>query len=303
METAIVPRGHSAVMSRLRAHYNEALWVSEQLGGVDGLFFIRKLANDIETNWPTVLQQLEKIHRTLLDRKQLVVNITVDPAAQPETFQALEKFLAKLPAPGKATSKPWKPRSLPRSEALTAPTQVNYVGCAANLFDTGYQMHGSALVIARYLQTAWLWEKIRVQGGAYGGMCSFDHRAGTFVFASYRDPNLEKSLEIYKATGNYLKNLVLSEDELTRALIGAIGQLDSYQLPDAKGYSSCMRHLLGYTDEQRQQLRDEILATTQEHFNAFGETLNQACKHPTLSVLCSPESAKKAGLETQTKVL
>ncbi len=303
METAIVPRGHSAVMSRLRAHYNEAHWVGEQLGGVDGLFFIRKLANDIDVNWPAVVQQMEKIHATLLDREHIIVNLTVDSAALPSTLQAVDTFLEKLPTSGKAVSKAWKPTALPRSEALTAPSQVNYVGCAANLFDAGYKMHGSALVITRYLQTAWLWEKIRVQGGAYGGMCSFDQRAGTFVFASYRDPNLGKSLEIYKATGDYLKNLVLSEDELTRALIGAIGQLDSYQLPDAKGYSSCMRYLLGYSDEERQQLRDEVLATTQEHFNAFGETLNKAFENPTISVLCSSEAAAKAGLETQTKVL
>jgi Zn-dependent M16 (insulinase) family peptidase len=123
------------------------------------------------------------------------------------------------------------------------------------------------------------------------------------VFASYRDPNLAASLEIYKATGDYLENLVLSEDELTRALIGAIGQLDSYQLPDAKGYSSCLRHLLDYTDAERQQLRDEVLATTQEHFNAFGKELNQAFKHSAVSVLCSPESAAEAGLQTTTKVL
>jgi Zn-dependent M16 (insulinase) family peptidase len=192
---------------------------------------------------------------------------------------------------------------LPTSEALTAPTLVNYVGCAANLYEAGYKMHGSALVITRYLQTAWLWEKIRVQGGAYGGMCAFDQRSGVFTFASYRDPNLKASLEIYKQTGEYLKNLQLSEDELTRALIGAIGTLDAYQLPDAKGYSSCMRHLLNYSDEDRQQLRDEVLATTQEHFNAFGETLIQAFNTSAVAVLCSPEAADSAGLETKTRVL
>ena len=55
-------------------------------------------------------------------------------------------------------------------------------------------------LLTRYLQTAWLWEKIRVQGGAYGGMCSFDHRTGSFIFASYRDPNIIKSINVYKDT-------------------------------------------------------------------------------------------------------
>jgi len=303
METAIVPRGHSAVMSRLKAHYNEAHWVSEKMGGVEALFFIRQLAGDLETDWPAVLQRLEKIHQTLLDRNQIVVNATVDRAALPGALRSLGEFIEKLPNPGTFSPKDWNPPALPESEALTAPTMVNYVGCSANLFDAGYTMHGSALVISRYLQTAWLWEKIRVQGGAYGGMCAFDMRSGAFVFASYRDPNLAASLEIYKATGDYLENLVLSEDELTRALIGAIGQLDSYQLPDAKGYSSAMRYLLDYTDAERQQLRDEVLATTQEHFNAFGKTLNKAFEQSMVSVLCSPEAAAEAGLETTTKVL
>ncbi len=303
METAIVPRGHSAVMTRLKAHYNEAHWVSEKMGGVDALFFIRKLAGEIENNWPTVQQKLEKLFRLLLEREQLVINVTVDPAALPGVLQSLEGFLEHIPSTDGFAFKKWKPGELPASEALTAPSQVNYVGCGANLFDAGYTMHGSALVITRYLQTAWLWEKIRVQGGAYGGMCSFDQRSGTFVFASYRDPNLESSLKTYKATGDYLKNLKLSNDELTRALIGAIGQLDAYQLPDAKGYSSCMRYLIDYTDEKRQQLRDEVLSTTQKDFNVFGEVLNKAFENSAVSVLCSPETASNAGLETITKVL
>ena len=236
LETGVVPRGHSAVMTRLKARHHEAHWVSEQMGGVEALFFFRKLADDLDSNWDGILQRLEAIRTTLVDRKTLVINVTVDPASMPTILQPLEQFLKKLPSSGTFTSKDWKPGALPESEALTAPTLVNYVGCAANLYDAGYSMHGSAMVITRYLQTAWLWEKIRVQGGAYGGMCAFDQRSGVFTFASYRDPNLEASLEIYKETGEYLKNLELSEDELTRALIGAIGTLDSYQLPDAKGF-------------------------------------------------------------------
>jgi len=303
LETAIVPRGHSAVMTRLKARHHEAHWVSEQLGGIDALFFIRKLAAEIETDWPRVSQQLEEIRKNLLNRNQLVLNITVDSPSMPPVLKSVEQFIGQLPADNAPAKGKWNREPLPQSEALTAPTRVNYVGCAVNLFDAGYKMHGSALVITRYLQTAWLWEKIRVQGGAYGGMCSFDQRSGVFAFASYRDPNLESSLEVYKATGDYLKNLKLSEDELTRALIGAIGQLDSYQLPDAKGYSSCMRYLLNYSDEERQKLRDEVLATTQEHFNAFGELLNKAYAENAVAVLCSAESADKAGLKTKTKVL
>jgi Zn-dependent M16 (insulinase) family peptidase len=303
MESSLVPRGHSAVISRLRAHYNEAHWAGEQMGGVDAIFHIRRLADQIDADWPEVCRQLQRIHETLLDRGHLVFNVTADPEAMPAVLEALGGLIETLPAPGRFSAGEWQAPARPRSEALLAPSQVNYVGCSANLFDAGYQLHGSALVITRYLQTAWLWEKIRVQGGAYGGMCAFDQRSGAFVFASYRDPNLTASLEVYKATGDYLENLQLSDDELTRALIGAIGQLDAYQLPDAKGYASTMRYLIDYTDEERQQLRDEVLATTQEHFNAFGRVLSKAFKNPSVAVLCSADAAADAGLETRTRVL
>jgi len=303
LETAMVPRGHSAVITRLKAQFNEAHWVAEQMGGIEALFFIRNLAEEMDKNWDAVCARLQTVHGKLMNRNGMVVNITVDASALPAVLQSLDPFIASLGAAEEVAVQTWAPSALPRSEALTAPTRVNYVGCAASLFDAGYAMHGSALVITRYLQTAWLWEKIRVQGGAYGGMCGFDQRSGVFTFASYRDPNLQASLDIYKATGHFLKNLTLSEDELTRALIGAIGQLDAHQLPDAKGYSDCMRFLLRYTDEERQQLRDEVLSTTEAHFHSFGEILNAAFDQPAIAVLCAADTAEKSSLATKTKVI
>jgi Zn-dependent M16 (insulinase) family peptidase len=303
LETAMVPRGHSAVITRLKAQFNEAHWVAEQMGGIEALFFIRRLAEEMEQDWDAVCARLKTVHEKLMHRNNIVINVTVDAATLPGVLQSMEPFISSLGSTGDFMPKAWTPSALPRSEALTAPTRVNYVGCAANLFDAGYAMHGSALVITRYLQTAWLWEKIRVQGGAYGGMCGFDQRSGVFSFASYRDPNLQASLDTYQATGHFLKNLTLNEDELTRALIGAIGQLDAHLLPDTKGYSDCMRFLLGYTDEERQRLRDEVLATTQAHFNAFGDLLNSAFERPAIAVLCSTDTAEKSKLETKTKLI
>ncbi|MBN2163313.1 MAG: insulinase family protein [Pontiellaceae bacterium] len=303
LETAMIPRGHSAVMTRLKSHYHEAHWAEEQMGGIEALFFIRRLADEMEKDWKSVCRRLERIHQQLLDPEHLLINITVDADALPCIMKSIDPFLQSLPNNGTFAPQTWSPATLAPNEALTAPTRVNYVGCASSLYDAGYQMHGSALVITRYLQTAWLWEKVRVQGGAYGGMCSFDQRSGVFTFASYRDPNLQQTLDTYLATGHFLKELKLTEDELTRALIGAIGQMDSYQLPDAKGYSSALRYLIGFDDTRRQKIRNEVLATTQSHFNSFGDILEQAFRDAKVSVLCSTDSAEQAGLVTRTKVL
>lgn len=61
--------------------------------------------------------------------------------------------------------------------------------------------------------------------------------AGVFSFLSYRDPNLLKTLDVYDGTSDFLRELEVNDDTLTKAIIGTIGDVDSYQLPDAKGYS------------------------------------------------------------------
>ena len=298
MESSLVPSGHSAVMSRLKAHYHEAHRAAETMSGVDTLFFHRAMQKKMKEDWPGTVARLEGILQKMITGG-LIVNITADGKDRAPVSQTLEKFLAAFPKIKGISSKPWKfDTALSTSEALQAPSRVNYVGQAINLFDNGYKMDGSALVITKYLRTAWLWEKIRVQGGAYGAMCGFDPNCGVLAFASYRDPNLAATLEAYGQTADFLKNLHLDEDELTRALIGAIGGIDTYLLPDAKGYTDMLRYLTGQTDEKRQSLRNELLSTTAEDFKKFADFLSM--EKAVTSVLGSPASIKGSGLAFQS---
>ena len=165
------------------------------------------------------------------------------------------------------------------------PAQVNYVGKGCNIYDLGYNWHGSAHVITRHLRMGWLWDQVRVQGGAYGAFCSLDRMSGTLAQVSYRDPNVEKTLATYDATADYLRKLDLSDRDLTLAIVGAIGDLDTYLLPDARGAASLARHLTDDRDDLRQQMREEILGTTRRHFTEFAEVMAEAARAGTVCVL------------------
>jgi Zn-dependent M16 (insulinase) family peptidase len=65
----------------------------------------------------------------------------------------------------------------------------------------------------RYLRTGYLWDNVRVIGGAYGGFCNFNPTTGLFSFLSYRDPNLAKTLDTYDGTAAYLQDLHLTAGE------------------------------------------------------------------------------------------
>jgi Zn-dependent M16 (insulinase) family peptidase len=306
-ESGISFGGHSAAAARIRAHFDEADWAAEQMGGISNLFFLRELATRIDTDWPSVLAALEQIRTTLLTRAALLVNVTVEADNWAKIQPGVAELVGALPA-GNAAKATWTMGTLPKAEGLTIPAQVNYVGKGGNLYDLGYQLSGSYLTILQYVGTTYMWSKIRAQGGAYGGFANFDRASGNFAYLSYRDPNLLKTLDNYDGLPDFLKNLELSEDELTRSIIGAVGELDTPLLPDAKGFTSMLHYLTGYTNEQRQQFRDQVLGTTLADFKAFGEALAKLVDTGVIAVVGSQAAIEAANAErgnflTITKVL
>jgi Zn-dependent M16 (insulinase) family peptidase len=193
------------------------------------------------------------------------------------------------------------------SEGLTFPGQVNYVAKGANLKALGFEPTGGTAVAIKHLNTTYLWDKVRVQGGAYGGSSGLDPFAGTFAFTSYRDPNLLDTIDIYDKASAFLKDGV-GEQDLVRSVIGVIGTVDTYRLPDAKGFTSLVWELAGDTDEARQQRRDEILSASNRDFKALGEALDKVARNGQVVVLGSEKAIKAAndergGFLKVTKVL
>jgi Zn-dependent M16 (insulinase) family peptidase len=298
MEAALIPSGHSMVNRRLRSYQHEAGWVTEQINGIDNLIFTRELIEQVEKDWPAVVAKFEDIQGMLVDRSVMVANLTVDKDNWKKVKPQLSTFLGEIPKKG-AKLHTWKPDYTKESEGFTIPAQVNYVGKGANLYDLGYQLHGSVSVVRKYVDTTYMWEKIRVQGGAYGAFFVFDSNSGSLNYISYRDPNLLASLENYDGTPAFLHELEISDAELTKAIIGAIGEMDGHQLPDAKGYSAMTRTLTGYTDEERQKVRDQVLSTMVEDFKAFAKSLEAVIEKGQVAVLGSAEAIEEANKERE----
>ena len=306
MESGLAPGGHRFANTRLRAQFGGTGWVNDQTKGIGYLFALRELANDIDKKWPKVLKKLEDMRDALINSKTMLCNVTLDSANWKIVRPHLENFIFAMPVKDTEV-KPFETTAIIEKEGLAIPAQVNYVGKGADLYQLGYEYDGSAEVITGYLRMTHLWEKIRVLGGAYGAFVQFDDSTGVLTFLSYRDPNITATIKNYDAAAAFLKRLDasrLSDNELKKSIIAAIGDLDAYQLPDAKGYTSMMRYITGRTDEIRQKIRDEVLSTNGEDFIAFGEVLEKAAKSEAVVVVGSQAALEgaKAGLKV-TKVL
>lgn len=282
-EARLVPSGNGIVDTRIKAGLTEAGWIAEQMSGVSYLDFLKGLIKQVENDWESVEARLGSIRAKLFNRGRMIINVTADGALWGEAKGALDSFVGGLPNAALADAD-WPHRFEPKNEGLVIPAQVNYVGKGANLKALGVELSAASAVALRLLNTTYLWDKVRVQGGAYGGSSRFDLSSGNFAFLSYRDPNLLKTLEAYDGAARALR-AEIGETDLVRSVIGVVGDLDRPEFPDAKGYSAMWRILNGTTDALRQQRRDEILSTSRADFLALADAIDLVAKKGHVVVL------------------
>jgi len=321
LETSIQDSGHSMANTRIRSRYTVPGYISEKMSGISSLDSIKELLKQAEDDFPTLLARLENMRNVMLDattcRDGMILDITGDAAVFEKIQPSVEAFLANLPGDKDGAElqdfytqpHPWAAQAKEEMAALApiadegfvVPTQVSYVGKGGRMHAVGDAVHGSTAVVSRFLGTGYLWDNVRVIGGAYGGMCQYQPRDGVFSFLSYRDPNLAGTIDVYDKTAD---SIVASADQmeddaeaLAQAIIGAVADMDGALGPDQKGSVAFRRWLVRESPEYRQQYRDEVLNTAPADFRDFAERLREM-KDPSSAVVSSKAAfaaAEEAG--------
>lgn len=300
LESGIAGSGHQVASGRLAAMFRRSQVGDEMMGGIDYLKAVRKLIDRVDSEWESVVADLRKIQNVVVSRQDMLVNVTTSSDDFGSVKPVLNSFLDRLPARSDVFGSGWATSAslLKRTnEGLIVPSAVNYVGKAANVCDLGFLTSGGHSLAAKHLGTSYLWDTVRVQGGAYGGFCRLDARTGMFSFLSYRDPNIKATIDAYDGAAAYLAKVSLSDEALTKDVIGMIGAMDSYQLPDTKGFSSALRMITGETDELRQRRRDEVLGATVKDFRELGDMLDAVRHNGTIVVVGGEEALKKGNVD------
>lgn len=170
-------------------------------------------------------------------------------------------------------------------------SKVQYVVQGFNFKRLGYEYTGSMKVLETILRYDYLWNRVRVQGGAYGGFAQFD-RTGNMICGSYRDPNLRETLAVYDETVDYLKNFEVNDREMTKYIIGTISQMDTPLTPSMKGERAAAHYIQKLSWEDFQKERNEILATRQQDIRDLAGMMADVMKQDCLCVLGGEEKIK-----------
>ena len=179
-----------------------------------------------------------------------------------------------------------------RNEGFKTSSKVQYVARAGNFIDGGAEYTGALQILKVILSYDYLWQNVRVKGGAYGCMSNFN-RIGEGYLISYRDPNLSKTMEIYEGVVDYLENFNVDDRDMNKFIIGMISNIDRPMNPAAKGSRSMNLYMNRVTEEMIREEREQILTAEQSDIRALAKVLKAMLDAGLVCVIGSEEKIEE----------
>ncbi len=290
-QASLMSAGHSYAMGRALSYQSESAAISEVLNGIDFYRFVEHIATHFEEESDAVIRNLETLCSCIFRPE----NMTVDYTATEEGFANLPPLVEEFKTclyKNDVTKGSFVPDLSVKNEGFTSSSQVQYVCRAGNFRKKGLSYTGALKVLKVMLGYDYLWVNVRVKGGAYGCMNGFG-KTGDSYFVSYRDPNLEKTIDIYKQASEYIKNFEADERTMTQFVIGAVSDMDVPMTPSAKGMFSLGAYLTGFDAVDIQKERDEVLTTTPEIIRGLAQYIDAFMEDDCLCVIGNEEKIKE----------
>ena len=285
--------GHSAAVGRAISYYSEHGLFKEVTAGIEFYKFIEELSDNFANRADGLIAKLKELMQMIFAKENLLISITADDEGFDRTRDKLDDILDRLPK--KVDSKLFEPydtsslKPVCRNEGFKTGMQVQYVARAGNFIKAGYEYTGAMRVLNTILSFDYLWNNVRVKGGAYGCFSGFSGVDGDAYFTSYRDPGLKETNSIYENAAGYVESFIADERDITKYIIGTISSLDAPLTPQLKGKRSLSMYLSGVTEEDLQKERDEILSVTLEDIRVLHKAVKAIIDAGNICVIGSEE--------------
>ena len=245
------------------------------------------------------LKSLAAVAEKLFVKKRMLIAVSGGRAEKEQLSRALPEFRRTFSAAKPEQKKSEAEESAAKrravkvqgrlNEGFRTPSQVNYVARSGAVDAKKHPYCGELLVLKGLLNYEYLWQNLRVKGGAYGCMSGFV-KSGRGYLVSYRDPQLRKTNEVYQALPAWLDALSLPEADMTKYIIGAVADLDQPLSASIRAARYLSMYLSGVTDEDLQKERSEVLSCTEEKLRRLSGYVREMLEN---GILCAIGNAEE----------
>ena len=268
LEQTIAMSGDSFAGMRAAAQCTARGAVGEKLHGISMLRWLQKADAEFEAGKETFSSRLSALKNKIFSKARLTVGVTgpID-----------EKFISEIIGVlnDSPAGKPVKYGVLPSvSEGFIIPAEIGFAAKSGNLSALGERCSGAARVAAQLLTYDYLWNEVRVKGGAYGTHMSAG-LTGQMLLTSYRDPSPSRSLETFGKTAGVLREFCAQKGDLEKFIIGTVSAIEPVLTPQTEGSLAFDNFFNGRTAEDIRRERKEILGATYSDIEGFSRVLDK----------------------------
>ncbi len=281
--------GHVLAMTAAQAHYSAASAVYEVLRGYTGVQWLHGLVADFDARIGAHLALVQAKLAAAACRARLTLSITSNVEVD------VSALIAALPAGTGCAADAAYTTNVPMKQGIRIPAQIGYGVLASDL---GCAWNGSAQVAANILSLGYLWNVIRVQGGAYG--CGLRMGRCIALAYSYRDPTPARSLEKYRGAADFIREFVQSGERIDKFIISTIAETEPLMSPRDEGARADGEWFSGKTEADLRQQRAEILATDGDALLYWCDALEHMAKTGAVCVVAHEEALKACETEGLT---
>ena len=279
MKSSLPSAGHSTAVQRASAYLRDVYAKLDSVNNIGEYDTLKEILEHFDEQFDCLRNALEELRSCICSRARLLFDIIDEKSLILEDLPAIREFALSLSsketsfAPGDTGKNLSGTTETFANEGLTTAGQVQFVCAAGDYYKKGLPYTGALSVLRVILGYDYLWNNIRVKGGAYGCMSGFS-RNGIGYLVSYRDPHLSGTFDVYKKAGDAIRHFEADERTLTKYVIGAISSLDRPLTPSAEGGFSMNCWLSGITDEDLQKERTQVLDVSLQDIRRLGDYLD-----------------------------
>ena len=279
LERGFVTSGNSYASGRAAAHYMPEGAARERYNGIHYYQFLGKLQKNFDAYQGQIIRELKEIQEKLCRKSNLVMSFTGTEKA----YGDFRQLIAASGFCGSAREREpgwYQDKLLPgKSEAFIIPSEVSYVA----LGGIG-EYTGEDYLLGRMVSFDYLWAKIRAEGGAYGCQMSVLPNQ-SWTMSSYRDPNVKRTIETFRNTSSWLKDLELGEQELLNYKIGAVAGYDRTPKTYVQAKRMDSWYLRQEEPQVRAKVREGLLKASEEDLKNRRQVMESFAQEGTVCVL------------------
>ena len=281
-EQSYVGSGHAAAIARLATYFRSSAVVLDQLVGVGHYFFVKELLASWDTRGPELPERLADLARRIFTADEVTVSFVGSKDDLAAFWEAGGTLGLEQAGSEKVAHRLVVPEPTVKNEAFVIPADVCFVAEGMPRAEGDSSSQGVWDVAARVLSYDYLWNEVRVKGGAYG--CGYRHQSsGLHQFWTYRDPAADPSVMRFEGAASWLAAWDPSEEELEGYIVSVIARHDAPMKPARLARRQDGLFFARRPEGWRDQLRRDELATTARDIQALAPTL---AKLPERRAIC-----------------